>query len=103
MIRVLIVLLLGGRATSVPRGPATLVDVTLYRDVVTARMSDGSLCVGLIEGNAWNGAFAGCPHLWPVQVLRGPNVPRAPLVSASGDPWVVIETPSGPRGFAPPS
>lgn len=76
----------------------------LYRDTVTVTMSDGSLCAGVREGRAgpWSTTLSGCPHRWPVSVLRPSGAPRLPLAPAPSDPWVTLTPPGAPpMGFAP--
>ncbi|SHJ50543.1 hypothetical protein SAMN04488012_110117 [Palleronia salina] len=80
------------------------VAVTLFRDTVTARMSDGGLCTGVREGRAgpWSTTLAGCPQTWPVAVLRPTGRPRLPLAPAAEAPWVTITPPDRPAlGFGP--
>ena len=108
MIRLAPVLVLAACASApdLPRpGPVAAREVTLYRDTLTARMSDGALCTAVREGRAgpWSGAFRGCPHTWPVEVRRPTSRPRLPLVPALENPWVVLTAPSGPAGFSPRS
>lgn len=85
-------------------GPVGPREVTLYRDTVTARMTDGAFCTAVREdaGGPWRASFRGCPHTWPVEVHRPTTRPRQPLVPAMQDPWVVLAAPSGALGFAPP-
>ncbi len=77
--------------------------VTLYRDTVTARMADGSLCAAVREGASgpWSASFRGCPHPWPVRVARTADVPRLPLAPTQGDAWVTLAAPGGPLAYAP--
>ncbi|PZX18446.1 hypothetical protein LX81_01078 [Palleronia aestuarii] len=91
-------------STVPPSGDVSPVAVTLYRDTVTARMSDGTLCTGVRDARSgpWRTAFGGCPHGWPVAVERTAPVPRLPLSPAASDPWVTVTPPGrGPLGFAP--
>ncbi|WP_375262369.1 hypothetical protein [Palleronia sp.] len=93
-------------ACAVPQvqtGPVAAREVTLYRDTVTARMTDGAFCTAVREGAAgqWSASFRGCPHTWPVKVHRPASRPRQPLVPAAQEPWVVLTAPGGTRGFAP--
>ncbi len=78
-------------------------EVTLYRDTVTARMADGSLCAAVRESGAgpWSAAFRGCPHPWPVRVARTATRPRQPLAPTAADAWVTLGAPGGPMGYAP--
>ncbi len=87
----------GGAGAAVPR------QVTLYRDTVTARMSDGTLCAAVREAGAgpWSAPLRGCPHPWPVRVARTATVPRLPLAPTTQAPWVTLGAPSGPLAYAP--
>lgn len=99
--------LLAACAAGPPRasapGPAMPRAVTLYRDTVTARMPDGTLCAAVrgTGSGPWSTAFAGCPHPWPVRVLRPPARPRLALSPAAEAPWVTLEPPGGLLGYAP--
>ncbi|RVT85676.1 hypothetical protein DXV76_07955 [Rhodobacteraceae bacterium CCMM004] len=105
MRRVLIVLALAGCVAQppVPRAPAAAAEpraVTLYRDAVTARFSDGSLCVAVRPGRAadWTARLAGCPHLWTVAVRGADRTARRPLAPGGGR--VVLTPPGGaPSGW----
>lgn len=83
--------------------PVRPVAVTLYRDTVTARMSDGSLCTGVRESGAgpWATGLRGCPHGWPVEVMRPTSRPRMPLEPVPADPWVRLGAPQGPLDYGP--
>ncbi|SFG16174.1 hypothetical protein SAMN04488020_101359 [Palleronia marisminoris] len=78
-------------------------EVTLYRDTVTAQMTDGALCTSVrgASSGPWSGAFRGCPHTWPVEVRRPTTRPRLPLAPVAQDPWVVLTAPNGAQGFGP--
>lgn len=93
----------GPDAPSAPRGDVRAAQVTLYRDTVTARMSDGALCAAVREGRAgpWAAPFRGCPHAWPVDVIRPTAQARVPLTAVAADPWVTLGGPSGVQGFGP--
>ena len=108
--RALLLLPLLAACAAAPDGPGLFDDgvrprsAILYRDTVTVAMSDGSLCAGVREGRAgpWSTVLAGCPHRWPVSVLRPAVVPRLPLMPAASDPWVTLSPPgTPPLGFAP--
>ena len=92
-----------GAPVSTPQGPVGPREVTLYRDTVTARMSDGAFCTAVREDGAgpWRATLRGCPHGWPVEVRTPPPRPRVPLAPVAADPWVVLTAPGGPLGFAP--
>lgn len=78
--------------------------VTLYRDTVTVQMSDRTLCTAprTARSGPWQTSLIGCPHTWPVAVLRPTARPRLPLVPGAGDPWVTITPPGdGALGFGP--
>lgn len=108
--RALLLLPLLAACAAAPRGPDHSVDeirarsAILYRDTVTVAMSDGTLCAGVREGRAgpWSTVLSGCPHRWPVSVLRAATSPRLPLMPAASDPWVTLNLPGAPPlGFAP--
>ncbi|QFU07975.1 hypothetical protein PARPLA_02495 [Rhodobacteraceae bacterium THAF1] len=109
MWRLASILLLAACATApdaprVSSGSVSPRAVTLFADNVTARMSDGALCTAVREGRSgpWSATLSGCPHRWPVAVLRPSSRPRLPLVRSDADPWVTLGAPTGPLGFAPP-
>ena len=110
MLRILPILLLAACAAAPGRAPVapgnvTPRNVTLFQDNVTVAMSDGRLCTAVREGRAgpWNATLSGCPHRWPVAVLRPSPRPRLPLAPSVADPWVTLDAPGGPLGFAPPT
>lgn len=87
-------------ACAVPQttAPVTVRSVVLYRDTVTAQMSDGSLCVGQRPGGAqvWGGVMTGCPHLVNFQVTQPANAARAVLVQGQGQKVIVDGQGYGP-------
>ncbi len=90
--------------SAAPGGGARPRAVTLYRDTVTVAMSDGTFCTGVREAEAgpWSTRLAGCPHGWPVTVVRTTERPRLPLAPTAGNPWVALQPPAGPPlGFSP--
>ena len=108
MIRALdLVLVLAGWAEPAPlrepASPPAAKAATLYRDTLTVRVSDATLCGGprQIASGPRAGTLVGCPHTWPFQVRRPTDRPRVPLHTGAADPWVVISGPGGPQGFGP--
>ncbi|EKE43943.1 hypothetical protein OCGS_1924 [Oceaniovalibus guishaninsula JLT2003] len=106
--RALILLItLAGCASTTAIAPREAVParVTLYRDTVTVEASDGALCTAVRPAGAggWTGVLAGCPHPWPVAVLRPANRARVPLGPVAADPWVTVAPPSGVLGYGPRS
>lgn len=91
-----------GESPETPAGaPSRPVSVVLYRDTVTVRFGDGALCVMPREASsgAWSGRLAGCPYLWPAEVLRSTLQPRLPLRVDAADPWVRLHGPGGPLSY----
>ena len=108
MWRAAILLLLAGCGAApqvtAPGGGAAPRSVTLFRDTVTVEMNDGALCTGPRRGRAgpWSTTLGGCPHPWPVDVLRPTTRPRLPLAPGTDAPWVTLTPPAGePLGFGP--
>lgn len=106
MRRLGIFLLLAGCAAvpeaAAPPAPQP-VAVTLYRDTVTVSFRDGALCTAPRPNTSgsWSTTLQGCPHLWPVTVAEPIRRPRLPLGPTDGAPWVILQGPQGPLGYAP--
>ncbi|WOI55794.1 hypothetical protein [Palleronia sp. LCG004] len=92
-----------GPGLATPGDPAPRA-VTLYRDTVTVEMRDGALCTGVRPAGQgpWRTTLRGCPHTWPVSVLRPTERPRLPLAPEDAAPWVTLSPPGGAAmGYGP--
>lgn len=103
-----LVLILAGCTVAGPPAPpepsSVPESVTLYRDTLTVVFDDGSLCAAPRPGGTpalRTGRLEGCSRLWGFRVLRGADRPRHPLGPDTAAPWVVLDSPDGPLGFAP--
>jgi len=91
-------LVLAGCAVPQVSAPVVVQSVVLYRQTVTALMSDGALCVGQRPQGAkiWSGVMTGCAYPLAYQVTRLPRAPREVLIRGAGQGVIVDGQGYGP-------